>query len=126
MCNFVLFFNAIEIYQFKTKDTEIKKKSIVFRKYFRKFFSQQNEKTGLNGCVYDFSVDYRAFDTSNIISIHKYFMTTHILWKVFVGLLDGLVNVSDCTKWVSLSKQNWMIQPIVINLHPTEYSQELY
>ena len=30
------------------------------------------KKTGLNGCVYDLSVDYRAFDTRNIIDIHKY------------------------------------------------------
>ena len=29
------------------------------------------KKTGLNGFVYDFFVDYRAFDTSNI-DIHKY------------------------------------------------------
>ena len=30
------------------------------------------KKTGLNGYVYDFSVTYRVFDTSNIIDIHKY------------------------------------------------------
>ena len=30
--------------------------------------------TGLHGCVYDFSVDDRAFDTSNIIEIHKQLM----------------------------------------------------
>ena len=35
------------------------------------------KKTGLNGCVYDFSVDYGAFDTSNIIDIHKYLMKKH-------------------------------------------------
>ena len=35
------------------------------------------EKTGLNGCVCNFSVYYRAFDTSNIIEIHKYFMKKH-------------------------------------------------
>ena len=28
-------------------------------------------------CVCDFSVDYRAFDTSNIIDIHKYLMKKH-------------------------------------------------
>ena len=33
------------------------------------------KKTGLNGCVYNFPVDYRAFDISNIIDIHKYLMT---------------------------------------------------
>ena len=27
--------------------------------------------------MYDFSVDYRAFDTSNIIDIHKYLMDKH-------------------------------------------------
>ena len=32
------------------------------------------KKTGLNGWVYDFFVDYRASDTSNIIDIHKYLM----------------------------------------------------
>ena len=35
------------------------------------------KKTGLNGCVYDFSLDYRAFDTINIIDIHKYLMKKH-------------------------------------------------
>ena len=27
--------------------------------------------------MYDFSVDYRDFDTSNIIDIHKYWMKKH-------------------------------------------------
>ena len=35
------------------------------------------KKTGLNGFVYDFPVDYRAFDTSNIIDIHKYLIKKH-------------------------------------------------
>ena len=33
--------------------------------------------TGLNACVYDFSVDYTTFDTSNTIDIHKYLMKKH-------------------------------------------------
>ena len=38
-------------------------------------FSDKNMKnTELNGCVYNFFDDYRAFDTSNIIDIHKYLM----------------------------------------------------
>ena len=49
----------------------------MFKKYFRKFFSQKHKKAELNGCVYNFSVDYRAFDTSNIIDIHKYLMKKH-------------------------------------------------
>ena len=42
---------------------------LVFRKYFRRFSSNNMKKAGLNGYVYDFSVDYRAFDASNIIDI---------------------------------------------------------
>ena len=46
-------------------------------KYFRRFFSKYHEKTGLKECVYDISVDYRAFNTSNNIDIHKYLMKKH-------------------------------------------------
>ena len=35
------------------------------------------KKTGLNRCVHNFSVDYRAFDTSTIINIHKYLIKKH-------------------------------------------------
>ena len=42
------------------------------------YFSVNNVKiTGLNGCVYDFSVDYKTLDTKNIINIHKYLMKKH-------------------------------------------------
>ena len=41
-------------------------------------FSVNNlEKTGLNGCVHDFSVDSRGFDISDITIIHKYLMKKH-------------------------------------------------
>ena len=52
----------------------------VLSKYFRKFFSNYHKKktkktkTELNGCMCDFFVDYRAFDTSNVIDVHNYFM----------------------------------------------------
>ena len=41
------------------------------------FYVNNMKKTGLNGYVYDFSVDYNIIDTSNIIDIHKYFMNKH-------------------------------------------------
>ena len=41
------------------------------------FSANNTEKQGLNGCAYDFSVDYRAFDTSNIINIHKYLIKNY-------------------------------------------------
>ena len=38
-------------------------------------FSADNmKKTGLNGCVYDFSVDYDAIKVDSILDIHKYLM----------------------------------------------------
>ena len=35
------------------------------------------EITGLNGYVFEFSVEYNIIDTSNIIDIHKYLMKKH-------------------------------------------------
>ena len=40
-----------------------------------KDFSVDNmKKTGLNGYVYDFSVDYDAIAVADILDIHKYLM----------------------------------------------------
>ena len=41
--------------------------------------------------------------------------------KIFIGILTGLVNGSNHTKCVSLSRQKCMTQPTLINLHPNEY-----
>ena len=41
------------------------------------------KKTGLNGYVYDFSVDYNAIAVDDILDIHKYTMkkkTKKIIW----------------------------------------------
>ena len=35
------------------------------------------KKTGLNGCVNDFSVDYEAIELCDILDIHKYLMKKH-------------------------------------------------
>ena len=45
---------------------------------------------------------------------------------MFSVFLTSLVNASNHTKWVSLSNQEFEIQPTLINLHPNEYSQELH
>ena len=46
--------------------------------------------------------------------------------KMFIVLLSNIVNGSTHTKCVLLSKQKCMIQPILNNIHPNEYNQELY
>ena len=72
--NSFLFVIATKIYQFKAKESETKKYLLCFRNISGDCSANHMKETGLTGCVYDFSVDYRAFDPSNIIDIHKYLM----------------------------------------------------
>ena len=45
------------------------------KRIISKDFSVVNmKKTGLNGYVYDFSVDYNAISVDDILDIHKYLM----------------------------------------------------
>ena len=57
-----------------SKESEIKNYPLCLGNISGDFSVNNMKKTGLNGCVYDFSVDYRDFDTSNNIDIHKYLM----------------------------------------------------
>ena len=49
-----------------------------------------------------------------------------LIKKIYIGLLIGLVNGSNHTKFVSLSNQKCQIQPTLINIHPNECSQEFH
>ena len=66
--NIYLFVNATKINQFKARASEIKRYPLCLRCISGDFpnNNMKKKKTGLNRCLYDFSVDYRAFDTSNI------------------------------------------------------------
>ena len=44
------------------------------RKHFKDFSVDNMKKTGLNGYIYDFSVDYDAILVDDILDIHKYLM----------------------------------------------------
>ena len=46
--------------------------------------------------------------------------------KMFIVIVSSTVQASNHVKCVSLSNQNCMIQPSLINLHPNEYSQEFH
>ena len=41
------------------------------------FFVDNMRKTGLNGYVYDFSVDYNGIAVDDMLDIHKYLMKKH-------------------------------------------------
>ena len=47
--------------------------------------NDMEKKTGLNGCVHDFFVDYNTFDISVITDIHKYLMKKHDINNVWVN-----------------------------------------
>ena len=59
--NSYLFVNGTEIYKFKAKDSEIVATPLYLGNISRDFsVNNMKKKTGLNGYVYDFSVDYDA------------------------------------------------------------------
>ena len=47
-----------------------------------------------------------------------------LIKKIFVGLLTGIVSVSNYTKYVSIIDQKCMTQSTLVNLHPNEHSKE--
>ena len=49
-----------------------------------------------------------------------------IIKKVLVVLLTSIVNAPDHTNCVLFSHQKCLTQPTLINLHPSEYSQEFH
>ena len=67
--NNYLFINRVKIYWFKAKESELigYPLCLVNVKYNMK-------ETGLNGWVYDFSVDYYSVDVDGIFDIHRYLM----------------------------------------------------
>ena len=70
--NSYLFVNGQEIIKFKAKDSEIVVSPLCLGNISKDWSTDNMEKTGFNGYVYDFSVDYNAIAIDNIKDIHKY------------------------------------------------------
>ena len=68
--NSYLFVNGTEIYKFKAKDSEIVPRPLCLGNISKDQFTDNMKKTGFNGYVYDFSVDYDAPDIDDIKDIH--------------------------------------------------------
>ena len=69
-----MFANGIEIYKFKAKDSEIVASPLCLGNISKDWSIDNMKKTGFNGYVYDFSVDYVAITVNDIKDIHKYLM----------------------------------------------------
>ena len=72
--NSCLFVNGTEIYKFNAKDFEIVPTPLCLGNISKDWSADNMKKTGFNGYVYDFSVDYDATDVDDIKDIHKYLM----------------------------------------------------
>ena len=72
--NSYLFVNGTEIIKFKAKDSEIVATPLCLGNISKDWSVDNMKKTGFNGYVYDFSVDYDAIAVDDILDIHKYLM----------------------------------------------------
>ena len=69
-----MYVNVVTTYQFKAKDSEIKRDRLSLGYILKDFTVDNMKKHGLNGFVYNLSVDYKTVDVSDIVNIHKYLM----------------------------------------------------
>ena len=72
--NSYLFVNGTEIIKFKAKDSEIVATPFWLGNISKDWSVDNVKKTGLNGHVYDFSVDYDAIAFDNMLDIRNYLM----------------------------------------------------
>ena len=81
--NSYLFVNDTEIYKFKAKDSEIVARLSCLGSISEDWSSDNMKKTGFNGYVCDFGIDYDATDIDDIRDIHKYLMKKNKIVKNF-------------------------------------------
>ena len=72
--NSYLFVNDTDIYKFKEKDSEIVSSPLCLGNISKDWSTDNIRKTGFNGYIYDFSVNYSAIDVDDIKNIHNYLM----------------------------------------------------
>ena len=72
--NSYLFVNSTEIIKFKAKVSKIIATPLCLGNISKDLAVDNMKDTGLNGYVYDFSVDYNAIAINYIKDIHKYLM----------------------------------------------------
>ena len=72
--NSYLFANGTYIIKFKEKYSQIVATPLCLGNITKDWSVDNMKDIGLNGYVYDFSVDYDAFAVDDILEIHKYLM----------------------------------------------------
>ena len=69
-----LFVNGTEIIKFKAKYSEIVATPLCLENISKDWIVDNMKRTGFNGYVYDFSVDYDAIVVDDILDIHRNLM----------------------------------------------------
>ena len=72
--NSYLLVNGIEIIKFQAKDSEIVAYHLCLGNISKDISVDNMKKTGLNGHLYDFSVDYNAIAAAYMLDFYKYLM----------------------------------------------------
>ena len=72
--NSYLFVNGTEIYKFKATDSEIVASLLCLGNISKDWSTDYMKRTGFNGYIYDFGVDYDATNVDDIKIIHKHLM----------------------------------------------------
>ena len=81
--NSYLFINGTEIYKFKAKGSEMVATPLCLGNISKDWSVDNMKRTGFNGYVYGFSVDYNVIALDDIKDIHKYLMKkNNIVWYV--------------------------------------------
>ena len=70
--NSYLFLIGTEIHNFFAKDSMIVPNNLCLGNTSKDFSASNMNKTGFNGYIYVFSVDYNSIDVDEIKNIHKY------------------------------------------------------
>ena len=73
-----LFVNGIEIHKFTVNDSEIVPNNLCLGNISKDFSASNMKKTGFNGYIYDFSVDYDSIDVEK-----KDFWSEYLLQQWF-------------------------------------------
>ena len=85
--NGYLFANGTEIIKFKAKDSEIAATPLCLENISKDWSVDNMIDTGLNGYVYDFSVNYDAIAVDDILDICKYLMKENDIVSKCLDLL---------------------------------------
>ena len=72
--NSSLFVNGTKIHKLKAKDSDIVATPLCLGNISKEWSVDNMKRTGFNGYVYDFSVDYDVIAVDDIFDIRKYLM----------------------------------------------------